>query len=92
MQEIYFNKNLKYLTSNTVITQSELSRILGISRQAIFNLINKNSDIRLSTIIKIAEAYSIDPSDLLFTDLEIKYKDKKLSYKINISYDKEEGI
>ncbi len=40
MQEIYFNKNLKYLTSNTIITQSELSRILGISRQAVHNLLN----------------------------------------------------
>ena len=84
MQEIYFNKNLKYLTSNTIITQSELSRILGISRQAVSNLINKNTDIRISTVIKISEAYTIDAKDLLFEDLEEKYKNKKISYKVTI--------
>ncbi len=84
MNEIYFNKNLKYLTSNTIITQSELSRILGISRQAVSNLINKNTDIRISTVIKISEAYNIDAKDLLFEDLEEKYKNKKISYKVTI--------
>ena len=57
MDTLYFNKNLKYLTSNTIITQSELSRILGVSRQAVYNLLNKESDCRLSTILKIADAY-----------------------------------
>ena len=84
MKEIYFNKNLKYLTTNTIITQSKLSKILGISRQAIYNLINKDNDCRLSTIIKIADAYGIDINDLIFTDLELKFKDKKLVYKISI--------
>ena len=88
MQELYFNKNLKYLTSNTIITQSELSRILGVSRQAVYNLLNKESDCRLSTILKIADAYKIPVNDLLFVDLETKYKNKKIAYKIIISYDK----
>ncbi len=87
MQQIYFNKNLKYLTSNTIITQSKLSQILGISRQAVFNLINKDADCRLSTIIKISDAYGIDPSDLLFVDLQEKYKNKKLEYKIKINFE-----
>ena len=91
MKEIYFNKNLKYLTTKTIITQSELSRILGISRQAVFNLINKNADIRLSTIIKIAEAYNIDASDLLFLDLESKFKNQKIAYKITIDYKKNDN-
>lgn len=96
MQTIYFHNNLKYLTSNTVITQSELSRILGVSRQAIYNLINNKADCRLSTIIKIADAYKINESDLLFVDLEEKYKNKKLlyeksiDYKITVTYDKNE--
>ena len=88
MQELYFNKNLKYLTSNTIITQSELSRILGVSRQAVYNLLNKESDCRLSTILKIADAYKIPVNDLLFVDLEAKYKNKKIAYKVTISYDK----
>ena len=86
MQTIYFHNNLKYLTSNTVITQSELSRILGVSRQAVYNLINNKADCRLSTIIKIADAYKINESDLLFVDLEQKYKNNKLLYEISIDY------
>ena len=86
MQTTYFHNNLKYLTSNTVITQSELSRILGVSRQAVHNLINNNADCRLSTIIKIADAYKINESDLLFVDLEQKYKNNKLLYEISIDY------
>ena len=91
MQTIYFNNNLKYLTSNTVITQSKLSRILGVSRQAIYNLINNKADCRLSTIIKIADAYKINESDLLFVDLEQKYKNNKIAYKVTISYDKNDN-
>ena len=89
--DIYFNKNLKYLTSNTIITQSELSRILGISRQAVHNLIIKDTDLRISTVLKISEVYDIDISELLFTDLELKYKDKKLSYKRLTEFKKEDN-
>lgn len=81
MQPIYFSKNLKYLTENTIITQSELSRLLGISRQAIHNFIIKETDLRISSVLKISEVYDIDPSELLFIDLELKYKDKDISYK-----------
>ncbi|MBQ9900667.1 MAG: helix-turn-helix transcriptional regulator [Acholeplasmatales bacterium] len=91
MKELYFNKNLKYLTSNTIITQSELSRILGISRQAVHNLIIKDTDLRISTVLKISEVYDIDISELLFTDLELKYKDKKLSYKRLTEFKKEDN-
>ncbi|MBR6072072.1 MAG: helix-turn-helix transcriptional regulator [Acholeplasmatales bacterium] len=90
-KEIYFNKNIKYLTDNTIITQAELSRILGVSRQAIHNLINKNADCRLSTIMKVSEVYNIDPSEILFVDLEEKYKDNKLNYKKNLSFIKDDG-
>ncbi len=75
---IYFNKNLKYLVNNSSINQSELARILGITRQAIHNLIVVNADPRLSTVIKIAEVYGIEIKDILFVDLEEKYKYKKV--------------
>ena len=88
MNEIYFKKNLLFLTTNTIITQSKLSKILGVSRQAIHNLLNKEGDCRLSTIIKIADAYGIDAKDLLFEDLEVKYKNKKIAYKVTINYKK----
>ena len=77
-QEVYFKKNLEFLTTHTLITQAELSRILGISRQAVCNLINKESDIRLNTAIKIADIYNLKASDILFVDLEEKFKNKKI--------------
>lgn len=77
-QEVYFKKNLEFLTSHTVITQSELSRILGVSRQAVCNLIKKPSDVRLNTVLRIAEVYNLKASDLLFVDLEEKLKNKKM--------------
>ena len=57
----------------------------------IHNLINNKADCWLSTIIKIADAYKISESDLLFVDLEQKYKNKKIAYKITINYDLNEG-
>ena len=77
-QEIYFKKNLLYLTSHTLITQSELSRQLGVSRQAIHNLIVREENPRLTTILKISDIYCVKASDLLFVDLEEKLKNKKI--------------
>ena len=37
----------------------------------------KRGNPRLSTILKISDIYSIEASDLLFVDLEEKYKNKK---------------
>lgn len=90
-QEIYFKKNLKFLTTNTFITQSKLAESLGISRQAIFNLIVKEGDPRVSTVMKISEVYQVKAQDLLFVDLEEKLKNKKITYKLDIS-DGEEDV
>ena len=76
-QQVYFKKNLEFLTTHTLISQAELSRQIGISRQAVHNMIIRDENPRLSTILKISEVYNIDASDLLFVDLEEKYKDKK---------------
>jgi len=84
-QEIYFKKNLKFLTTNTFITQSKLAESLGITRQAIFNLIAKDGDPRVSTVMKISEVYQVKAQDLLFVDLEEKLKNKKITYKLDIS-------
>ena len=77
-QEIYFKKNLEFLTTHTLITQSELSRQLGVSRQAIHNLIVREENPRLTTILKISDIYCVKASDLLFVDLELKLKNKKI--------------
>ena len=57
--------------------------IYGLSK-IVLSQFNKDY-CRLSTIIKIADAYGIDAKDLLFEDLEVKFKDKKLVYKISIN-------
>lgn len=72
---IHFKENLKFLTTTTTINQSELARILGKSRQAINNLF-KSNDTKLSTILEIAEVYSIDAKDLLFSNLSEKDGEK----------------
>lgn len=63
-----FNKNMKYLTK-TKIKQSELARILNISRQSVSDLINSN-DPKASTLLKINEIYNVSIDDLLKKDLE----------------------
>ena len=91
MQQSYFKKNLNFLVKNTTIRQSDLSKILGVTRQAIHNMMVNDSDIRLSTALKIADAFGIDAKDLLFVDLEEKLKNKKITYKLNISDDEEDA-
>lgn len=76
-QEVYFKKNLEFLTTNTLVNQAELSRQLGVSRQAIHNLIVREENPRLTTILKISDIYCVKASDLLFVDLEEKLKNKK---------------
>lgn len=90
MQPVYFTKNLNYLTSNTIITQAQLAKMLNVSRQAVHNMLISNNDIRLSTVLKIADAYSIDAAELLFIDLEKKYKNKRIAYKITVNYNKKD--
>ena len=77
-QTVYFKKNLEFLTNHTLINQAELSRQLGVSRQAIHNMLIREENPRLSTILKISDIYNLKASDLLFVDLEEKYKNKKL--------------
>ena len=63
-----FSKNMKYLTKEK-IKQSELARILNISRQSVSDLIN-SKDPKASTLIKISEIFNVSIDDLLKKDLE----------------------
>lgn len=63
-------KNLNYLTKKGKINQNQLATRLGISRQSINNMLRKTDlDPKASTIIKIAEIYSISIDDLLLKNL-----------------------
>ena len=79
----YFIKNLKYLTKNE-IKQSELARILNISRQSVSDLIN-SKDPKASTLIKISNIYNIPIDNLLKIDLENKNNvNKQLNFGKNL--------
>ncbi len=67
---MFFVKNLNYLTKKGKINQNQLATRLGISRQSINNMLRKTDlDPKASTIIKIAEIYSISIDDLLLKNL-----------------------
>ncbi len=65
-----FEKNMKYLTK-TKITQSELSRILKISRQSANDIVN-SKDPKASTLLKLSEIFNVSIDDLLKKDLELE--------------------
>ena len=44
-QQVYFNKYLKYLVSNSTVSQAELAKLLSVTRQAIHNLLINDSDV-----------------------------------------------
>lgn len=67
---MFFVKNLNYLTKNSEINQNQLASRLGISRQSINNMLRKEDlDPKASTIIRIAEIYNISIDNLLLKDL-----------------------
>lgn len=64
----YFGKNLKYLCENK-INQNQLSIKLGITRQAVHDLIIEKTNPSFTTLIKIKEIFNINLDDLIFKDL-----------------------
>lgn len=65
---MYFVQNMKYLT-RTKIKQSDLARLLNISRQAVLLIVN-SKDPKASTLIKLSEIFNVSIDDLLKKDLE----------------------
>lgn len=67
---MYFVQNMKYLT-RTKIKQSDLARLLNISRQAVLLIVN-SKDPKASTLIKLSEIFNVSIDDLLKKDLEVE--------------------
>lgn len=68
----FFISNLIYLThkKNTVCNVTQLSSLLGISRQALRSYMIGDSEPKLLNLIKICDVYDITPTQLLKVDLE----------------------
>lgn len=64
-----YKKNLIYLMKKHNYSQSELARLMDISRQS-FNLIFKAENPRATTLIKLKEIFNVSIDDLLLKDLE----------------------
>ena len=65
-----FAKRLRTLRENIevegkILTQTELGGILGVSRMTIYSYETTVSNIKLSTVLKIAEVYGVSTLDLL---------------------------
>lgn len=65
---MYYVQNMKYLT-RTKIKQSDLARLLNISRQAVLLIVN-SKDPKASTLIKLSDIFNVSIDDLLKKDLE----------------------
>ena len=65
-----FANRLRTLRESTpvdgkLLTQTELGGILGVSRMTIYSYETTASNIKLSTVIKIAEVYNVPITDLI---------------------------
>lgn len=66
---MFFKENLLYLIKTNNYKKIKLAEKLGITRQAITDLM-KTTDPRASTIIKISKLFNVSIDDLLLKDLE----------------------
>ena len=59
-------KNLKEMRAKSNISLYELSKMSGVSYSMLYYAENDNSDIRVSTLLKIAKALGVTANDLLY--------------------------
>jgi transcriptional regulator with XRE-family HTH domain len=63
-------QNIKYFRKKLKLTQEQLAKNSGLSRNAIYNYENGRRSPDIKTLSKIAEAFGISPIELL--DLDTK--------------------
>lgn len=59
-------KNLKQMRGKINMSTYKLAKLSGVSHSVIFYAENENSDIRVSTLLKIAKALGVTANDLLY--------------------------
>ena len=67
-----FLLNLERIMKFKNMTRADLARKLGVSRQQVSKLLKEDSDIKFSTVSKVADALNVDETDLLDPNLKLK--------------------
>lgn len=61
---------IKHLRIESAMTQQELADAIGVSQNAIYNWENGKREPNLKTVEKIAKAFQVSPSKLLYGELD----------------------
>jgi transcriptional regulator with XRE-family HTH domain len=62
---VYVGDRLKALRIRRALTQEELARRAGLSKNAVNRLEVDKAEPRMSTLRKLAQALGVDPSELI---------------------------
>lgn len=82
MTNNYFSKNIRYLRKKYGITQSELAKRIGKTKNAVSNWEQGIRQPIVLDVIKICNYFDIDFSDLMESDLtQKKFNDDELVLK-----------
>jgi DNA-binding XRE family transcriptional regulator len=54
---------------NAGMTQGEAAEKIGVSRQTVMNWETQKTDLKASDFLKICEIYKVEPTDILFCDV-----------------------
>lgn len=68
---VYFMQNLQYLLSIKNVTQSQLAREIGTSRQAVSDWLNRDSKINVLQAYKVASFFKVSIEELFFYNLKV---------------------
>ncbi len=69
--------NIKTIITKRNISSHELSKLSGLSSRSIYNLIDLNRDVKISTLVKIAKALNVSLTELISEGNEQLVNDNK---------------
>lgn len=69
-----FILNLKAVMDKRGLSQSDLARLMDVSRQQVTNILNNDNNLTLNTTEKIAKALKVEETDLFDPNFSKKLK------------------
>ncbi|EPB8194145.1 MULTISPECIES: helix-turn-helix domain-containing protein [Bacillota] len=76
----FFPNNLKTLRKLNLLSQSELSKLLGISRSSLSFYESGESEPTLNVLIKISKFFNVSLDYLIFKKIDSKFLTNLISY------------